>query len=47
MSNVAQATLSSKNHYLFGLAIAAVGAIMFSAKAIVAKLLYREGIDAV
>jgi drug/metabolite transporter (DMT)-like permease len=47
MSNVAQATLPGKNHYLLGLSIAAAGAIMFSAKAIVAKLLYREGIDAV
>lgn len=34
-------------HYLGGLALAATGAIFFSAKAVVAKLLYREGIDAV
>ncbi len=33
--------------YLSGIALAAVGAIFFSTKAIVAKLLYREGIDAV
>lgn len=33
--------------YLSGLALAALGAIFFSAKAVVAKLLYREGIDAV
>lgn len=33
--------------YLTGLALAGVGAVFFSAKAIVAKLLYREGIDAV
>jgi drug/metabolite transporter (DMT)-like permease len=33
--------------YLSGLALAALGAIFFSGKAIVAKLLYREGIDAV
>lgn len=32
---------------LTGLALAAVGAVFFSAKAIVAKLAYREGIDAV
>lgn len=34
-------------HYLSGLALAATGAVFFSAKAVVAKLLYREGIDAV
>ncbi len=34
-------------HYLSGIVFAAVGAIFFSAKAVVAKLLYREGIDAV
>jgi drug/metabolite transporter (DMT)-like permease len=33
--------------YLSGLALAAIGAIFFSGKAIFAKLLYREGIDAV
>lgn len=33
--------------YLSGIVLAAVGAIFFSAKAVVAKLLYREGIDAV
>lgn len=33
--------------YLSGLALAALGAVFFSAKAVVAKLLYREGIDAV
>jgi drug/metabolite transporter (DMT)-like permease len=33
--------------YLNGLAIAVVSAIFFSAKAIVAKLLYRHGLDAV
>lgn len=47
MSTVAQAAIPGKNHYLFGLTIAVVGAVFFSAKAIVAKLLYREGIDAV
>lgn len=33
--------------YLGGLALAALGAVLFSAKAVVAKLLYLEGIDAV
>lgn len=33
--------------YLGGLALAASGAVLFSAKAIVAKLLYRDGLDAV
>ena len=33
--------------HLSGIALAALGAVFFSAKAIVAKLLYREGIDAV
>ncbi|MCC2656052.1 MAG: family transporter [Panacagrimonas sp.] len=33
--------------YLSGLALAALGAVFFSAKGVVAKLLYREGIDAV
>jgi drug/metabolite transporter (DMT)-like permease len=37
----------SRRAYLGGLALAAVAAVFFSAKAIVAKLLYREGIDAV
>lgn len=37
----------SRAPYLTGLALAGVGAVFFSAKAIVAKLLYREGIDAV
>ena len=39
--------LQSPSHYLTGLVLAAAGAILFSGKAIVAKLLYREGIDAV
>lgn len=34
-------------HYLSGILLASVGAVFFSAKAVVAKLLYREGIDAV
>ena len=33
--------------YASGIALAALGAVFFSAKAVVAKLLYREGIDAV
>ncbi len=33
--------------YLKGLALAGIGAVFFSAKAVVAKLLYRHGIDAV
>ena len=33
--------------YVGGLALAALGAVLFSAKAVVAKLLYRHGIDAV
>lgn len=37
----------SRHAYLSGLAIAIAGAILFSAKAIVAKLLYRYHIDAV
>lgn len=32
--------------YLQGLALAGIGAVLFSGKAVVAKLLYREGIDA-
>jgi drug/metabolite transporter (DMT)-like permease len=41
-------TLTPTRHaFLIGLAIAIVGAILFSAKAIVAKLLYRYHIDAV
>jgi drug/metabolite transporter (DMT)-like permease len=44
------ATLSSSSHrqaYLAGLAIALTGAILFSTKAIVAKLMYRYHVDAV
>ena len=37
----------SRQSYLSGLAIAVAGAILFSAKAIVAKLIYRYHIDAV
>jgi drug/metabolite transporter (DMT)-like permease len=38
---------SSRQTFLIGLAIAIVGAILFSAKAIVAKLIYRYQVDAV
>ncbi len=41
------AVRAQQAHYLSGLVLAAVGAICFSGKAIVAKLLYREGLDAV
>lgn len=37
----------SRAPYLTGLALAGLGAVFFSAKAVVAKLLYRHGIDAV
>lgn len=39
--------LPRQDIYLQGLLLAGVAAVFFSAKAIVAKLLYREGIDAV
>jgi drug/metabolite transporter (DMT)-like permease len=38
---------AARKTYLFGLAIAITGAVLFSTKAIVAKLLYRYHIDAV
>lgn len=38
---------SPRQAFLLGLAIAISGAILFSAKAIVAKLIYRYGVDAV
>ena len=38
---------ASRQHFLGGLAIAVGGAILFSAKAIVAKLIYRYQVDAV
>jgi hypothetical protein len=37
----------TRQHYLGGLAIAIAGAILFSTKAIVAKLIYRYQVDAV
>lgn len=41
------ASKKSEAAYLSGLAMAVIGAVFFSGKAIVAKLLYRHGIDAV
>lgn len=38
---------SPRTAYLSGLLLALTGSVFFSAKAVVAKLLYREGIDAV
>jgi drug/metabolite transporter (DMT)-like permease len=38
---------ASRQGFLFGLAIAITGAVLFSAKAIVAKLIYRYHVDAV
>lgn len=46
MSEVQQSGANGRGYYL-GLTLAVVGAIFFSAKAILAKLLYVEGIDAV
>lgn len=45
MSSIPQA--SARQPFLIGLAIAISGAILFSAKAIVAKLIYRYDVDAV
>lgn len=39
--------LRDRRHYLIGLAIAIFAAVLFSAKAIVAKLIYRYQVDAV
>lgn len=39
--------VNSRKHFLVGLGIGIGGAILFSAKAIVAKLIYRYGVDAV
>ncbi|MDM4769790.1 DMT family transporter [Solimonas sp. SE-A11] len=38
---------AQRRAWLAGLALAVAGAVFFSAKAVIAKLLYREGIDAV
>jgi drug/metabolite transporter (DMT)-like permease len=47
MTTPSLAAGTHKHHDITGLLLAIAGAIFFSAKAIVAKLLYREGIDAV
>lgn len=46
-SPVAPGTVSTRSAFLAGLALAVIGAILFSAKAIVAKLIYRYPVDAV
>ena len=43
----AAGSLASRRTFMAGLALAVVGAILFSAKAIVAKLIYRYPVDAV
>jgi len=40
-----EAQLAARRAWLQGLALAVLGAVFFSGKAIVAKLMYREGID--
>ena len=45
--NTPQHQLRDRRYYLIGLAIAIFAAILFSAKAIVAKLIYRYHVDAV
>ena len=47
MSNVGRDSVTSSENQRTGLLLAAVAAVLFSAKAILAKLLYRHGIDAV
>jgi len=37
---------NARRHFLIGLALAVVGSVLFSAKAIVVKLAYRHGVDA-
>ncbi len=44
---MADSTSSERKQFLIGLTIALLGAILFSTKAIVAKLIYRYGVDAV
>ncbi|MBI3285297.1 MAG: DMT family transporter [Burkholderiales bacterium] len=45
--NSSLSTTHARQQYLTGLAIAIAGAILFSAKAIIAKLIYRYHVDAV
>lgn len=46
MNSSSAAALSAQRTFVSGLIIAIVGAILFSAKAILAKLMYRHGVDA-
>ena len=46
-SSLATQTLHARRSFLIGLGIAVTGAILFSTKAIVAKLIYRYQVDAV
>jgi drug/metabolite transporter (DMT)-like permease len=45
--NVSASPVAVRRQFLIGLAIAVLGAVLFSTKAIVAKLIYRYGVDAV
>jgi drug/metabolite transporter (DMT)-like permease len=45
--NARMTSTPPRQHYLSGLLIALAGAVLFSTKAIVAKLIYRYGVDAV
>ena len=47
MSSIASADPAARKAFLTGLAIAIIGAVLFSTKAIVAKLIYRYPVDAV
>lgn len=44
---VSQATTGVERHPILGLALAVLGAVCFSGKAIIVKLAYRHGVDAV
>jgi drug/metabolite transporter (DMT)-like permease len=46
MSTVRSSAHALRRNFLLGLALAMVGSILFSAKAIVVKLAYRHGVDA-
>ncbi|TFW23912.1 DMT family transporter [Massilia arenosa] len=46
-SAAAASPASDRSHLIFGLSIAILGAVLFSTKAVVAKLLYRYHIDAI
>lgn len=47
MSSTLTSSSPARQAFLGGLLIAVIGAILFSAKAIVAKLMYRYHVDAV